>query len=190
MVLTDRTYGHIKDPRWGNRWNNTSSKVSGWERQFLNDQASFHHNMFSISNVTRFTIFTCVILFGILHHLFLYTYVLVEKNGEKLSSFTRHLEHILHTTSSSKISFLSNRQKPYVWVHLVGPTHSQCYQTNKTYVCLLTSKEKQDRENNLCFFVVPGISLHQSITQIGAGQYHKLIHQATEYVRQDRCIRH
>lgn len=56
---------------------------------------------------------------------------------------------------------------------------------------LLTTKEKQDNNKVIfCIFVVhSGICLNGLITQIDAGQYHKLIHQATKCMRRDECTR-
>lgn len=63
--------------------------------------------------------------------------------------------------------------------------------TCKSRMSLLTSKVKHDSNKlNFAIFVLQSaIILNGLNTQIGAGQYHKLIHQATKCMRQDECTR-
>lgn len=65
-------------------------------------------------------------------------------------------------------------------------TYCKCYLHSQVPYLSLSPKEKQ--ENNI-FLVHSAISLNGFITYIGAGQYHRLIHEATKCIRQDGHIR-
>lgn len=70
-------------------------------------------------------------------------------------------------------------------LHGMSPLDLQ-HNMDATYTCNSQRvMQKQDNNKlNSAIFVTPVISLKGSLTWIGAGQYHKLIHQAT------KCMRH